>query len=129
MERTTPRTPLELRTDVLVVGGGPAALWAALTAREHGARTVLVDKGFAGASGVASAATAGHWWVAPEAREAAMAERDRIGGGLADRGWMARVLEETWRRFPEVAGDLAYPSPVLRLPNLPPSSRPVIEGP
>src|SRR5215210_7827907 len=109
------RSALVLDTDVLVVGGGPAALWAALTARQHGARTVLVDKGFAGASGVASAATAGQWWVAPEARAAAMAERHRIGGGLADRGWMARMLEETWRRFPEVAGDLAHPSRVLRL--------------
>jgi succinate dehydrogenase/fumarate reductase flavoprotein subunit len=123
------RSALELDTDVLVVGGGPAALWAALTARQHGARAVLVDKGFAGASGVAAAATAGHWWVPPEGREAAMAERDRIGGGLSDPGWMARVLEETWRRFPEVAGDLAHPSPMLRLPNLPPASRPVIEGP
>jgi succinate dehydrogenase/fumarate reductase flavoprotein subunit len=129
MERTAPPSPLELHTDVLVVGGGPAALWAALTAREHGARTVLVDKGFAGASGVAAAATAGHWWVPPDGREAAMAERDRVGGGLSDPGWMARVLEETWRRFPEVAADLAHPSPVLRLPNLPPFSRPVIEGP
>ena len=129
MQRSAPRSPLELRTDVLVIGGGRAALWAALTAREHGARTVLVDKGFAGASGVAAAATAGHWWVPPEGREAAMAERDRVGGGLSDPGWMARVMEETWRGFPEVATDLAHPSPVLRLPNLPPFSRPVIEGP
>ena len=43
-----------------------------------------------------------------------MAERDRVGGGLSDPGWMARVMEETWRRFPEVATDLAHPSPVLR---------------
>ncbi|MEA2177799.1 MAG: hypothetical protein QOG77_1096, partial [Solirubrobacteraceae bacterium] len=123
------RPDLELRTDVLVIGGGPAALWAALTARQHGARTVLVDKGFAGASGVAAAATAGHWWVPPDLREQAMDERDRIGGGLSDRGWMERVIEETWRRFPEVASELAHPSPVLNLPNMPPFSRPVIEGP
>ena len=54
-----------------------------------------------------------------------MAERDRVGGGLSDPGWMARVLEETWRRFPEVATDLAHPSPALALPNLPRASRPV----
>ena len=28
-------------TDVLIVGGGPAGAWAALTARETGARVVL----------------------------------------------------------------------------------------
>ena len=31
---------LELDTDVLVIGGGPAATWAALTARSEGARVV-----------------------------------------------------------------------------------------
>ncbi|MCA0344983.1 MAG: FAD-dependent oxidoreductase, partial [Proteobacteria bacterium] len=34
-----------IETDVLVVGGGPAAGWAALSAAEAGARVVLADKG------------------------------------------------------------------------------------
>jgi succinate dehydrogenase/fumarate reductase flavoprotein subunit len=120
--------PLELHADVLVVGGGPAALWAAMSARAAGARTVLVDKGFAGASGVAAAATAGHWWVPPDpgARDRAMAERDDAGGGLSERSWMARVLDETWRRWPEIADDLAYPGPI-RFPGA--VARPTIEGP
>ena len=36
---------LELKTDVLVIGGGPAAAWAAIAARERGAKVVIVDKG------------------------------------------------------------------------------------
>ncbi|HEX3802392.1 MAG TPA: FAD-binding protein [Solirubrobacteraceae bacterium] len=110
---------LELETDVLVVGGGPAAVWAALTARAEGARVLLVDKGFCGSSGVAAAATAGHWWVPPDKREEAITERDALGHNLSERSWMERVLEETWRRWPEVGGDVGYPGgsfPGLRSP-------------
>ena len=32
---------LELTTDVLVIGGGPAAAWSALAAREGGAGVVV----------------------------------------------------------------------------------------
>ncbi|WP_302621110.1 FAD-dependent oxidoreductase [Paenibacillus sp. JMULE4] len=39
------REELKLDTDVLVIGGGPAGTWAALTAAERGADVVLVDKG------------------------------------------------------------------------------------
>ncbi|MEU9105231.1 FAD-binding protein [Streptomyces xanthophaeus] len=42
-------------TDVLVVGGGPAATWAALKAAEAGARVVLADKGYCGTSGATAA--------------------------------------------------------------------------
>jgi succinate dehydrogenase/fumarate reductase flavoprotein subunit len=101
--------PLELETDVLVVGGGPAAVWSALTARAAGARVLLVDKGFCGSSGVAAAATAGHWWVPPHKRDEAIADRDATGVYLSERSWMERVLEETWRRWPEVGGTHGYP--------------------
>lgn len=121
-------SPLTLDTDVLVIGGGPAALWSAITARQAGARVALVDKGFAGASGVAAAATAGHWWVPPDrgARERAMRERYDAGGELSERSWMARVLEETWRRWPEIADEIAYPAPLRMMGGVP---RPVAEGP
>ena len=36
---------LELDTDVLVIGGGPAAVWAALTARAEGARVTARRQG------------------------------------------------------------------------------------
>ena len=117
--------PLCLDTDVLVVGGGPAALWAAMTARERGARVLLVDKGFAGASGVAAAATAGHWWVEPHLREQAMDDSYSGGGELAQRAWMARVLEMTWRRWPEVGAAIGHPSPLGPRGD----SYPSVEGP
>jgi succinate dehydrogenase/fumarate reductase flavoprotein subunit len=41
----------ELETDVLVVGGGMAGLFAAIKAADQGARVTLVDKGYAGRSG------------------------------------------------------------------------------
>lgn len=43
--------------DVLVVGGGIAAAFAAIRARELGARVVLVDKAFFGRSGVSALAS------------------------------------------------------------------------
>ena len=105
-----PIDALELNTDVLVIGGGPAATWAALTARSEGARVVLVDKGMCGTSGVAPAATVGHWWVEPAKREAAIIERDEVGGNLSERYWMLALLEETWRRWPEVSVEHGYPA-------------------
>jgi len=102
---------LALDTDVLVVGGGPAALWAAMTAREQGARVALVDKGFAGTSGVAAAATAGHWWVEPQLRAQAIEACFAGGGQLGQRSWMARVLELTWQRWPRLAADIGHPNP------------------
>ncbi len=40
-----------LDTDVLVIGGGLAGCWAALRARQAGARTLLVDKGYISRAG------------------------------------------------------------------------------
>ncbi|MFF5488080.1 FAD-binding protein [Streptomyces virginiae] len=99
--------------DVLVVGGGPAATWAALGAAEAGARVVLADKGYCGTSGATAAGGTGVWYVPPEpaSREAAMASREGLGGYLADRRWMARVLDETYDRMNELATHGRYPFP------------------
>ncbi|MFJ3837438.1 FAD-binding protein [Streptomyces sp. NPDC090054] len=103
----------DLLTDVLVVGGGPAATWAALKAAKDGARVVLADKGWCGTSGATAAGGTGVWYVPPEpaAREAAMASREGLGGYLADRRWMARVLDETYDRINELAVEGRYPFP------------------
>jgi predicted Rossmann fold flavoprotein len=39
------QTPHHEKFDVIVIGGGPAGLMAALTARENGASTLLIEKG------------------------------------------------------------------------------------
>ncbi|MFD3873106.1 FAD-dependent oxidoreductase [Streptomyces sp. NPDC058623] len=103
----------DLLADVLVVGGGPAATWAALKAAEDGARVLLADKGYCGTSGATAAGGTGVWYVPPEpvAREAAMASREGLGGHLADRRWMARVLDETYERINELAVEGRYPFP------------------
>ncbi|WP_158930484.1 FAD-binding protein [Acidisphaera sp. S103] len=100
-------------TDVLVLGGGPAGTWAALTAASGGARVVLADKGFCGSSGATAAAGTGVWYVPPDPakRQAAMDSRDTLGGHLADPAWMARVLDRTWHGVNEIAA-WGYPFPL-----------------
>src|SRR5882757_406520 len=104
---------VEFDADVLVLGGGPAGTWAAVSAAERGARVVLADKGFCGTSGATAAAGTGVWYVDPEPalRDAAMANREKLGGYLQDRRWMARVLDGTYDRSNQLA-DWGYPYPV-----------------
>ncbi|GII00099.1 FAD-dependent oxidoreductase [Planobispora takensis] len=107
-------TELDLTADVLVAGGGPAGAWAAVKAAEAGADVILADKGYLGTSGATAAAGTGVWYVQPEpaARERAMASREGLGGYLADREWMARVLDQTYANMHELAEVSRYPFPV-----------------
>ncbi|GAA0362474.1 FAD-binding protein [Microbispora corallina] len=99
--------------DVLVLGGGPAGAWAAIAAAEAGAVVVLADKGYCGTSGSAASGGNNLWYVPPDLalREDAMARREAIAGGLTERRWMARVLDETYRQINRLAG-WGYPFPV-----------------
>jgi succinate dehydrogenase/fumarate reductase flavoprotein subunit len=104
--------PTRIDADVLVLGGGPAATWAAVSAARQGASVVLADKGFCGASGVTATAGVGHWLVPPEpaARREAIAQREAIAGGLAERRWMTRILDQTWETVPTLAGVYSFPT-------------------
>jgi len=97
--------PLHIEADVLIVGGGMAACWAAISAGKTGAHVVLVDKGYVGTSGVTATGGPGHWWVPPDGDARAQAiERHWLAGcGLADRGWMERIIDTTWRTLPTLA--------------------------
>ncbi|MGF6427243.1 FAD-dependent oxidoreductase [Bradyrhizobium sp. Pha-3] len=112
-QRTAPGGSVEFDADVLVIGGGPAGTWAAVSAAERGARVVLADKGFCGTSGATAAAGTGVWYVDPNPalREAAMANREKMGGHLQDRRWMARVLDQTYEDSNRLAA-WGYPYPV-----------------
>jgi len=104
----------ELKTDVLVIGGGPAAAWAAIAARERGAEVVVVDKGYVGASGAFAASTSGYKVVPPisELRDPVKFERYAMGGSLAQHRWWDRLLEITYDRAPRIWEWAGYEIPV-----------------
>ncbi|WP_300681192.1 FAD-binding protein [Nocardioides sp.] len=101
-----------LRTDVLVLGGGPAGTWAAVAAARAGASVVLADKGYVGTSGAAAAGGNNVWHVGPEgeARDASIRAREVGGGHLTDRRWMERTVETTWRQVGQLDA-WGYPFP------------------
>ncbi|MFQ6326015.1 FAD-dependent oxidoreductase [Nocardia sp. CWNU-33] len=94
----------EIETDVLVLGGGPAGAWAAVSAAATGARTMLVDKGRCGTSGPTAFGTTSLWNIPPgPARDEAVRYAYAHGGYLGDPDWMHRVLEETHLRVEQLA--------------------------
>lgn len=102
---------IELTADVLVIGGGPAGAWAGIAAAAgRGASVVLVDKGFCGTSGATAPSGTGVWYVPPDPakREAARNARWDLGGMLADRRWMTRVLDKTYDSVNQLA-EWGYP--------------------
>ena len=94
-----------LRADVVVVGGGMSAAWAAIGAARQGASVIVADKGSMGTSGVTATGGPGHWWVppVPAARAAAVERQTEKARGLGDPAWMARIIELTWKHLPEIA--------------------------
>lgn len=89
---------LDLVADVLVIGGGPAASWAALAATAEGASVVVVDKGYLGTSGATAPSNTGTWFAPPgPGREAAIENRQKLNGGLAVPRWVDRTLHEAWQ--------------------------------
>ncbi|MBH8572428.1 FAD-binding protein [Nostocaceae cyanobacterium CENA369] len=102
---------IDLEADVLVIGGGPAGAWAAYNAAAVGVRVILVDKGYCGSSGATASGGTSVWYVAnPNQRETAMASREALGGFLAERSWMERVLDRTHANLYEL-GNWGYPFP------------------
>ncbi|BAY08984.1 fumarate reductase/succinate dehydrogenase flavoprotein-like protein [Calothrix sp. NIES-2098] len=95
-------TELQLTADVLVIGGGPAAAWAASAAAAQGVKVIIADKGFLGTSGAAAASGNGIMAPSPENWDKVVSERYRIGNNLANLRWIERVIEKTWLSLPLV---------------------------
>ncbi|WP_082393527.1 FAD-dependent oxidoreductase [Nocardia arizonensis] len=90
-------------TDVLVIGGGPAGTWAAVSAAQAGARVILVDKARCGASGPTAFGRTSLWHIPPgPVREEAVRRAYAHGGHLGDPDRIHRVLDETYRRVEEM---------------------------
>ncbi len=101
-----------ITADVLVLGGGPAGTWAALSATRQGARVVLADKGYCGTSGATAPSNTGAWYLpkGPQ-RDAEIERRLSRSTGLADRRWLQRVVEQAQIGLDDL-GNGGYPFPV-----------------
>lgn len=96
---------ITFRADVLIIGGGMAAAWAAIAAAQAGASVIVVDKGAMGTSGVTATGGPGHWWVPPDPalRRDAIERQAAKASGLGDPEWMERIIDLTWRHLPDIA--------------------------
>ncbi len=102
---------LEHHTDVLIIGGGPSAAWAALTAAEAGASVTLADKGYFGTSGATAPSSTGTWCVPPgEGRKAAVAKQLSSSLGLGNERWMYRTLDTSFANLVRLS-ELGFPFP------------------
>ena len=90
--------------DVLVIGGGIAACFAAVKAQEAGASVIMVDKGYVGRSGQSPYADSflifhpewGH------DLEASMATINRHSEYLNDQYWTRKCLLDSWDRYQDL---------------------------
>ncbi|RWF45408.1 MAG: FAD-binding protein [Mesorhizobium sp.] len=102
---------LHLQADVLVLGGGPSAAWAAVAAADSGAKVVLADKGYLGTSGATAPSNTGTWCVPPgDNRHAVVERRWQRTGELADQRWMLRCVDTAYRNLLRLS-EWGYPFP------------------
>lgn len=88
-----------IKTDVLIIGGGNAGLFAAINAREKNVKVTLVDKAYAGKSGASIMASGWMNVYNPEWGDdwsTLMAGINMIGSGLNDRRWSEIVMRESY---------------------------------
>ena len=95
---------INIETDVLVVGGGMAALFAAIKAKEEGVSVTMVDKGYAGRSGQSPYAD-GFLSFNPDKHnlQDAMDYAARMGEYLNIKDFTKIALEECEDRFNDLA--------------------------
>ncbi|KAA0970899.1 FAD-binding protein [Aureimonas fodinaquatilis] len=97
---------LDLAVDVLVVGGGPAGLWAAISAAQTGARVAIVEKGYVGTSGPFSSANTGIYYIKPDDpvhRDGTVEARLPLAFGLADKLWIERTFDQSYANLDAMA--------------------------
>jgi succinate dehydrogenase/fumarate reductase flavoprotein subunit len=94
---------VDLVADVLVIGGGPAGVWAALAAVEDGCSVVVAEKGYLGTSGpFGIGANTGIYYIMPDdqqQRDAIVMARQPIAFGLSDPAWGYKVFDQTYAQL------------------------------
>jgi succinate dehydrogenase/fumarate reductase flavoprotein subunit len=103
----------EIETDVLVIGGGIAGIFAAVKAREEGVDVTLVSKGNIGRSGQSPWAH-GTMVISPdlENKSTELMQQAYIGGEyLNNRDWTERVIKESYARFQDL---ISWGQPFLK---------------
>ncbi|MDO8672906.1 MAG: FAD-binding protein [Dehalococcoidia bacterium] len=93
------QTRQDLKTDVLIVGGGLAGCWAAIRARQLGADVILVDKGPVGKTGQSKFSSGDiKCFMAGDVLTEWIDEIFVGGDHIGDRRWIEFVLRETYPR-------------------------------
>jgi succinate dehydrogenase/fumarate reductase flavoprotein subunit len=96
----------QLTADVLVIGGGPAGAWAAITAAQLGASVVVAEKGYTGTAGPLSSANSGIYYIQPDDpihRRGMVTARMPLAFGLADERWLERTLDQSFANLDAMA--------------------------
>lgn len=97
---------INLSADVLVIGGGPSGIWAALTAAQGGAQVIIVEKGYVGTSGPFSSANTGIYYIKPDDpvhREGTVDARMPLAFDLADKLWIERTFDQSYANLDAMA--------------------------
>src|SRR5262245_57414131 len=107
MSGALPSQSRTIETDVLVIGGGLAALRAAVSARKAGARVLIVVKRLLGRSGSSSLTTGGYAAAAPDLNardDADLHYTDTVTGGgfVNDRTLLRALVDDAPRRVAEL---------------------------
>ena len=91
-----------IQCDILVVGGGTAGCFAAVTARRQGLDVLVVDKAAAGQAG-ASIMASGFWAVFNEDwgmdYNGTLSWICKNGAGLCNQDWVRAFLQDSWGTF------------------------------
>jgi fumarate reductase (CoM/CoB) subunit A len=99
--------PEIIETDVLVIGGGGAALRAALEAIEAGVSVAAVLKGHVGGSGatpmaMGAAAAVGPWREEKDSEEIHLLDTIKGGAYINEQKLVRILVEEAWQRMVEL---------------------------
>lgn len=88
-----------IKADVLIIGGGFAGLWAAISAREHVENVVLVDKGPQDWGGLGTSSGGDFQCVQDTTVEAALDDLVYYHDGLAEQDVLENILTQSYARF------------------------------